>query len=481
MNDLLWIAAVAAVFAIVAIAFSRRRRIGITDYLVARGQLGPVTLAASAVASGLGAWILFSPPETGAVWGIVAVVGYALGAAAPFVAFLWLAPRIRGMMPRGHSITEYVWHRYGRVLYAAVLFITVFYMFVFLAAELTGIAIAVNLVAGVPLWATALVVATATVAYTAYGGLPASVFTDRLQAFLIAPLVIVAFAVLLFAVGGPGAVAQSLAEARPELLDAGHVPGGETAVALVIAVLAANLFHQGYWQRTFAGRDDRALRQGFALAAIVSALLVLAVGLVGLFAVSVGAGDVPSVALFALVQATTPPVVMTLVLVLGVVLVMSSLDTLLNGLASVFASDLHRLRPGIGAAGLLRFSRAATVVLAAAAVAVATQGLSVLYLFLVADLVCAAAMVPVFAGLFTGRLDGRGATASFAAGLVAGALLFPLPDFSPWTALPMAGSLMASFVVAVAVSSALTLAFVALGRPRDLARLSAISEMPAED
>ncbi|MCS6809881.1 MAG: sodium:solute symporter, partial [Tepidimonas sp.] len=48
------------------------------DYLTARGTQSAATLGLSFLASGLGAWILFVPPEIGAFVGPVALAGYAL-------------------------------------------------------------------------------------------------------------------------------------------------------------------------------------------------------------------------------------------------------------------------------------------------------------------------------------------------------------------------------------------------------------------
>ena len=65
-----------------------------------------------------------------------------------------------------------------------------FYMFIYLAAEITGMALIAHLVAGVPLWVTAVMVLAATLAYTTYGGLRASIFTDGVQAILMLPLLV---------------------------------------------------------------------------------------------------------------------------------------------------------------------------------------------------------------------------------------------------------------------------------------------------
>ncbi len=61
---------VAAAFAGVGIAYSRGRIGTLEDYITARGTVGALAAAATLVASGMGAWILFGPAEaaTGAVY-----------------------------------------------------------------------------------------------------------------------------------------------------------------------------------------------------------------------------------------------------------------------------------------------------------------------------------------------------------------------------------------------------------------------------
>ena len=74
------------------------------DYLTARGSQNSTALGLSFLASGMGAWILFVPPEIGAFVGPVALVGYALSAALPFLLLAWLGPAIRQQMPQGRTM-----------------------------------------------------------------------------------------------------------------------------------------------------------------------------------------------------------------------------------------------------------------------------------------------------------------------------------------------------------------------------------------
>lgn len=466
------LATAVAVFGGMGVVYALRRPdASLDEFLTARGTTGTGALGLTLFASGVGAWLLFSPAES-AVWGgVPALLGYAVGSALPLLVFIPLARRMRRLLPAGHTLTEYVGLRFGRPMYAFTLVLVALYLFFALAAEVTAAALLVRLVGGVPLWVTALGVLLAPVVYTALGGLGASIFTDRIQTLVVLPLLALVGAAALVRLGDLGGLHGRLVAEQPALLGLGYGPGVESGLALVLGILAANLFDQGFWQRVYAARDDRALGRGFALASALVFVVVLAAAALGLVAVAAGLADDPSIALFAVLQAGAPGPLLGVVVVLGVALVMSSVDSLLNGLASIVAADgvgawptLAR-RPGVRR----RLARWVPVAFAVPAFFLAVQGLSVLYLFLLADLACAAAFAPVFGGLYLRRLDGRGATLATLAGLVVGAAFFPDPAFTR-------GSLLLSFALAFAVPAAIVLLARPWARPCDLETLAARAE-----
>jgi Na+/proline symporter len=455
-------------FAGLGIAYSRAQAITLEQYLTARQTTGSFSSMATIVASLMGAWILFSPAETASWAGLLAVICYGIGQAAPIIAFVVLGPRMRQLMPQGHSLGEYALLRYGRAMYVFTLVIMVFYMFTFLAAEMTGIAQAVHLIAGTPLLLTVVLVGLATLGYTVYGGLRASIFTDNIQFLLIFPLLIIILVVVLGELGGWGAAFDSVRDEAPELLSFGYRPGIEFGVTLIIAILAANLFHQGLWQRVYAAKSDAVLRTGFIWAGVLVVPLVIMAGLFGLWAVGqglTGPGNPSPIALFLIALEVLPGWVVVTLMVLALVLVMSSMDTMLNGIASSFTSGLPRLKPSWSTRRLLASSRAITVALSIPAMAVATVVDSVLYLFLMADLVTAGAMVPVFLGMYARRFTGTMALVSAVLGIAAGVLFFPTPEapyITGWWTVPLlsdwwdvlrSGNVLASFLAAVAVST----------------------------
>lgn len=451
----------AGFFALLGLLHASKQTMSIEDFMVSRNQFGTGMALASIVASSMGVWILFSPPQVGASSGIAGIIGYCLGSAAPLLVFTRVGPRIRSLMPNGHSLNEFVLYRFGNAMYVLTLAIVFFYMFVYLAAELTAISKAVQILADVPLGWTALVVITATFIYTAYGGLGASIFTDAIQFAVMLPLLLLSFIVAVFAMGGWGAAIAPVQVKAPQLLSLGYGDGIKFGVTLIIAIVAAEMFNQGNWQRIYACRTDRTVKKSFLGSALAIQPILLIAGGLGLLAMHFGFSD--DRAFFSLLQQLALPVWVTIgVLVLALALVMSTISALLNGIASLFTIDLIRLFPQMQSSGLLQISRVLTVAIGIPAIAIAAQGYDVLYLFLLADLVCAGAFFPVLYGFYSRRLTGAAAFWSALSGIGIGALFFPKPDFTPWLNIPFAGDLLVSFAVAVAASGAVAVVWAAV-------------------
>ena len=412
--------------------------------------MGSWLSAATVFASIMGAWILFTPAEAGTWGGITAITGYAVAQALAIMLYVILGPRLRRIAPHASSLVEFVYYRFGRPMYAITLVVGVFYMAVFLCAELTGIALAVNFVMGFPLWATATLIGSGTLIYTTYGGIRGSIFTDALQTMIIMPALLLVFGAVVISAGGLEPMFASIREIDPSLLSMGHRGGWEFTLSLVIAIVAANLFHQGFWSRVYACKDEGVVRKSFLLAGFTIVPVVLLAGLFGLLAVGMGLLESPSAALFEVVLSVAPTWVLMVLLMLALALVMSSADTLINAIAAVFTVDIARFYPTLAPKKLRLCARILTAVICITVVLTASQGYSVLYLFLLADLVCAAAVFPTFYGFYTSRLNGRDATLAVMAGIVAGALLFPDPTFAR-------GNLLFSFLAALLVPVVLSL------------------------
>ncbi len=427
-DTLVWLLGFAGVFAILGIVYTRKQTDTLEDYVVARNSQTALATVFTLMATSLGAWILFAPAQAATWGGLAAITGYALGSMAPRMAMVPLGRRMRTLIPRGHTLSEYVVARYGGVMYALVLIIMLFYMFITLTAEITAVAKLVSLIAPVPLWLTALIVLVATLTYTYHGGLKASIMTDKVQMLVIVPLLLMLILYGWLAIGDLDYALHTLKIQSPGLVDVTDGTGIKAGFTFFVAILLTGLFHQGNWQRVYAAESIRAMQKGFFIAGICIVPIVFVMGLFGLAYVALDAGTDSSVALFSVILNTLPGWFVVALLPLGLALAMSSTDTVISAFSSLVAVDGQRLVRNASPATMLKLSRWVIVPLSVPVWLAASKGYSVLYLFLLADLLCSAAAFPVFFGLYSRRYDGFSASVSTLTGVVAGLLLFPAPD-----------------------------------------------------
>ncbi len=449
---------VCATFLYLGISHVGRQRQSVEEYTVSRNH-APVNVGiATLVASMFGTWVLLSPGETGANFGIISLVGYAIGMAGIAVMYMFFGPKLREVMPNGHSVTEYVKHRFGTAPFVSVVVVIIFIMGIFITAEMTAITTAVHILTGSPAWATAIAVGVVVVAYTAYGGLRASIYTDRIQFWVLMPVILLLVIVAGVLVAGTGTW-ESAGEAG--LLSLSSEGSYFFGIVLIIGIIASNAFHPGMWQRVYTVESQRALNRSLWGATALAIPITFLLGMAGIAAV--GNGSVESfaypevsAALFALATDLFPLWMHFLMLVCALMLAMSTLDTLMNGLASSLATDMAGM--GVSRNALMLQARAVTAVLAVPAIIVAAQGFSVLYVFLIADLLGAAIAVPMLTGLYSARMPGWAVLLGGAAGIIVGALFYPKPDLvSPMLlTAPAGGQMFWSFLLALVVSSAIT-------------------------
>lgn len=439
-------------FAVIGVLYSRGKVVVMDDFLTARGTAGGKMLSATLMASFLGVFLLFTPPEAGVYGGLPAIIGYGIGVIGLYLGFIFLSPKIRSYLPKGSTLTDYVHKRYGLKMYVLIVLVMLFYMVVHLIAELTAIGLVANQLADIPLLYTALLVGLATMIYTAYGGLRASIFTDMIQMFLVILLLAGVSIGFVYYLGGFKAIANQVTIEAPQLLSFRNWGGIEYGLTLCIAVFVANLFHQGYWQRIYSGKDNETLRKSLKTAIVIVFPIMLLTGFIGIVAAAYNPAGDPSIALFSLAYSIFPAGLVIALFVLALVLVMSTVDTLLNAIIATFTVDSRRFVKNIDEKFLLKMARVLTVVLIIPIALIASRGYSVLYLFFVADLVCAGVVFPVFYGLYSKECTENIALISSIAGIASG-----IPFF-------IAGKLLLSFSVPIVASAAVCLGAIALQR-----------------
>ena len=412
-------------FVFIGIYYSKKFK-GLNNYLVANRSIGTLSLTTSLVASALGAWILFGPASAATWGGIGAVIGYSVGTAFPLFILIYLGKKFRTNYPQGKSIIEIIRLRFGPNLYKLILVFSIFYMTIFLIAEVTAVAVLMNYISGISLWITALIIISSSLTYTLYGGLRASIFTDNIQFVLFFTLLIVSFSYLI-SFNQDQFNFSFILENKPFLLSSKHVPNFTAGLTFFIAVAATNLFHQGNWQRVYAAKNDKVLVKSLLISFFTIIPIVFFMGFSGLVSVSSNNNLIPDLAFFELILKDQHILISIVILFLSISLTVSSIDTLINAISSLIIVDGVKI---FKINNSKKASKKIIFLICLLAFFIASQGMSILYLFLIADLLCCAAVLTVFYGYYNKNFKEKNAYISIIFGLIVGLLLFPNQDFS---------------------------------------------------
>ena len=427
-SSLTLVIVISLIFVIFGIYHSKKFQ-GINNYLTANRNIGLFSLTTSLVASALGAWILFGPASASTWGGIGAVIGYALGTGFPMIFLIYLGKKIRTDFPKGSSLIEYMRQKFGKSLFKLILLMTIFYMFIFLCAEVTAVAVLINYISGTELWITALIVIISTLTYTLYGGLRASIFTDNIQMFVIAVLLLITISyITLF--NGNNFSFEFIESKNPQLLSSSYVPSYTAGLTFFIAVAATNLFHQGNWQRVYAAKNYETLKKGLIISFLIIVPIVFLMGFIGMVSFSVDPSNRPDLGFFTLLLKEQTELLSLLIIVLGLALTISTVDTLVNAISSLFVVDGKATFNFDKKTDYLKLSKYFIIAISIVVFIVASKGFDILYLFLLADLFCCAFVFTVFYSFYNKRINEKIAYISIIAGLIAGFLMFPFPDFS---------------------------------------------------
>lgn len=367
----------------------------------ARGSQGWISLGLSFFASSMGAWVIFAAPEVGANSSWWGVLGYATASTFPFVLLCFLGPMVRSRYGEGFCVTDWVLQRFGRRMQILVAIISVFYMWIYLVAELTSMGNLIRDFAGLDPLHTLIPVSICTLLYTMAGGLPASLWTDRLQGVIMVITILITIIACM--------TGLDIKEEAWKKASDWNDKGFEAFVTLILAILGAELFNMGNWQRVYAAKDTANLRKGLTFGAMLIFPTMMLFGICGILAEARDQSRaeptlvVKALALFDLLGSQSKGVA-CIAFALGTCMVTSSVDSLQAGLLSVISQEVTKLNRSpmiltlLGQAFVLVVNVPA-IIFAHEATKDVLLGLDVINLFLIADLVTLAIAVPVFAGL----------------------------------------------------------------------------------
>jgi len=402
----------------------------ITDnksYIVGDRSENTFSLTASLTASALGAWILFGPASAATWGGIGAVIGYALGTAAPMLFLYNFGPKIRKEFQKGLTLTEFIKKRFGIGILKICLFLILFYLTIFLIAEVTAIASLLNFISQVPLWITAGVTLIICLLYILRGGFALSIITDKYQFAFIVLIILASLLIILSNIDLSSF--EIIKKNSPNLIDKNYLPNYTAGLTFFIAVAATNLFHQGNWQRVFSAKNNSTLKSSLIYSSIIIFFIVFWMGYSGLLSYSLNPKVNRDLAFFDLILNEENSLIIIGILILAMSLTLSTIDTLINAISSLIIVNGNQINKNLSGKKVKDQANIIILLLSVLVFVLASKGYSILYLFLLADLLCCAAVITIFYGFFNKKINSKLAAYSIFYGLISGLLFFPSQNF----------------------------------------------------
>ena len=296
-----------------------------------------------------------------------------------------------------------------------------------MVAEVTAVSMLINYISGTDLWITAFIIIFSSLIYTLYGGLRASIFTDNIQFIVFMTLLIIVFGYLI-SFNYSEFNFNFIKRNQPQLLSFNYLTNFTAGLTFFVAVAATNLFHQGNWQRVYAAKNNKVLKKSLVISFLIIIPIVFFMGFCGLISVSANNSVIPDLAFFSLLLKDKAWSLSIIVILLSISLTVSSIDTLINAISSLIVVDGNKILKFNG--DYLKLSKYFIIFLALITFYIASKGFSILYLFLLADLFCCAAVLTVFSSFYNKLIKEKNSYISIIFGLVIGLMLFPSPDFT---------------------------------------------------
>jgi Na+/proline symporter len=304
----------------------------------------------------------------------------------------------------------------------------IFYLFIFLCAEVTAISKLIYYISGLNVWISTSIILFFTLAYVLFGGLKATIRSDGIQFIAI----ILLFLYLIFSVflQNNNNLNLNIFQDKFVKFDSkALISSFQFGFVFFIAVSATNLFHQGNWQRVYAAKNEKILVKSLIISFFIIFLIVFFMGVTGTISKLNGLKFNEDLAFFSIILNQNDILISLIVLIFSLCLTISTVDTLLNSISSlviVHSKDFFNFKYLKNK----KLSNVVLILLSIICLIIALYQFSVLYLFLLADLLCCACVYVVFKGLYQKKINPFRSQVLIIIGLISGLLFFPNMAFS---------------------------------------------------
>src|SRR5918993_1086690 len=392
-----------------------------SEFFVAGRTLGPGLIFATMLAANIGAGSTVGAAGVAYRDGISAWWWVGSAGLASLLFATTIAPRLWRLAKTHQFYTtgDYLEHRYDGRVRTVIALVTCVGSLALLAGQLIAGAAILNVVAGIPRWAGALIGGAVMTIYFSAGGLLGSAWVNSVQ---LAVMVAGFLPALPFVLGPGGFAGLTTSPQAPAWFGDFLYSGGPLSGWTFLVLLGPSfLISPGLIQKAYGARSERALTLGIGMNAVALLLFAFLPVLFGMAARSSLPGITdPNLVLPAFLATQLPVWLGALALAAVFSTEVDTCDAILFMLSTTISKDVYKrhVNPAATDAQLLRVARIAAVVGGAAG------GVLSLYLGAVTgagatvySMIVVTLLIPIVGGLYTARPGSAAALTSIGVGL----------------------------------------------------------------
>jgi solute:Na+ symporter, SSS family len=396
---------------------------GAGDFFVAGRKLSAPLIFSTVLAANIGAGTTVNTAALAFRDGISAWWWVGSAAFGSLVLAFVVGPRLWELAERHgfYTMGDFLEWRYGRETRGLVASLIWLGTLSILAAQLIAGAAVLEVVAGIPKWAGALIGGVVMTSYFVAGGLLSSAWVNMVQLVVLFLGFLAAVPLIVSGVGGFDAISTTAA-ATPGFGDILYSRGPGSGWALLFLLVPAFIISPGLVQKAYGAKDARAVRLGIGAQAVVLMLFALMPVAIGMAARAAHPDLLVQDQVLPFMLVTyLPPLLGALALAAVFSAEVSTCDAILFMLATSLSKDLYKrfIRPNATDRQVLTVARGAAAVGGALGVVLAillptvVAALTIFY-----SLLAVALFVPLMGGLFTPRALSREALAAILTGVL---------------------------------------------------------------
>ena len=412
----------------------RRKKDSPMDYFLASRNLGWFVIGASILASNVGSEHIVGLAGTAAKSGL-AMGHYELHSWIVLMLGWVFVPFY--MRSKVFTMPEFLERRYNeksRWLLSIIQLLS--YIIAKVSVTIYAGAVVFNSFLGIDFWTGAIILIVITGIYTIFGGLHAVMYTEALQAIVLLGGSIILTITGIYKIGGWDTLVNSVSKEHLNMF----LPLSDPNFPWIGILFASPIVGIWYWctdqhivQRCLAGRDEKQARRGTLFAAYLKLLpffIFMIPGLIAYVLASTGKIELPqSDQAFPTLVKALLPVGLRGILAGGILAaLMASLAAVYNACSTLFTMDIYqKIKPASTEKELVKVGRITTAVVVVLGMAwiPLMKGISdVLYQYLQSvQSYLAPPIAAVFLlGVFSKRINGKGAFTGMVVGFIIGIL-----------------------------------------------------------